>query len=68
MKQVIEEVKRFVKMSGFNSDDATKVAHILAEFEGSNDEDRKAMLIRLKDIYVKNYYSVKQDKKNEKNK
>ena len=65
MKQVIEEMKRFVKMSGFNSDDATTVAHILAEFEGSNDKDRKAMLIRLKDIYVKNYYGVKNDKKNE---
>ena len=55
-------------MSGFNSDDATTVAHILAEFEGSNDEDHKAMLIRLKDIYVKNYYSVKHDKKNDKKK
>ena len=41
--------------------------HILAEFEGSSDKDRKAMLIRLKDIYVKNYYGVKHDKKNEEN-
>ena len=61
-------MKQIVKMSGFNSDDATTVAHILAEFDGSNEKDRNAMLVRLKEIYIRNYYGVKKDKKNDKTK
>ena len=63
MKQVIEEIKRLVKMSGFNSDDATTVAHILAEFDGSEHKARTALLARLREIYVRNFWGVKNNKK-----
>ncbi len=60
---------RLAQKPGFDKDDAKIVAHILAEFDGSDNKARNAMLVRLKEVYIRNYYGVKNDKNNdEKNK
>ncbi len=61
-------MKRFVKQSGFDSDDATTVAHILAEFDGSDKKTSDAMIERLKEIYSSNYHAMINDKKYDKKK
>ena len=59
-------MKRLANAPVLHSEDAATLANIMAEINTTNKELRTDMLARLKDIYIKNYYNVKNNKKNEK--
>ncbi len=56
-------MKRLASAPGLDSDDAKMVARILAELNTPDKQLRQGMLKRLKDLYVKNYYTIKHYKR-----
>ena len=50
---------RMVKENGFNKDDGEQVAAILAEMHGADTKTRRGMSDKLREIYARNYRSVK---------
>ncbi len=50
---------RLSKAPGFDKEDAGIVAAILEEMDTSDPEARKAMIVRSKDIYDRNFHEMK---------